>query len=203
MCTIHSAPGNEGKEDLLQRFRTALQQPDFDSRLQTALRERFDEYLVGVAGPQPSALAPEKRDAIQDELLKPGRILCDCPSPRTGSTERFRLAMEPKRRLQNYANRAEIAERVSEVWEQVNYRLMAIASKGRVYCHPGRSRCSNVRDRPGRHSTFTRANPRTVEPGPEDRSLHNGSPWRDAGHQLGGCRRICTHHSASRLRCLC
>src|SRR5207302_2442817 len=59
------------------------------------------------------------------------------PPLRTGSHEKLRFAVEPKRQLQNYAKRDEIGERVSEVWQQVFFPLMEIASKGRVYCHPG------------------------------------------------------------------
>ena len=32
--------------------------------------------------------------------------------------------------------RVSVGDRVSEVWQQVFFKLMEIASKGRVYCHP-------------------------------------------------------------------
>ena len=70
------------------------------------------------------------------ELEKPGRILADAPPSRTGSHEKLRFAVEPKRQLQNYETRVELGETVSEVWQQVFFKLMEIASKGRVYCHP-------------------------------------------------------------------
>jgi hypothetical protein len=38
---------------------------------------------------------------------------------------------------QNYLTRIDVGDRVSEVWQQVFFKLMAIASKGRVFCHPG------------------------------------------------------------------
>lgn len=135
LLTVHNAPGADG-DDFLQRFRNAHSKPRFDELLQSEIRERFDQYQVGIQGPQPSALAPQSVASAQAELHKPGRILTDCPSPRTGSKERLRFALEPKRRLQNYSSGVAVAERVSEVWQQVSTRLMAIASKGRVYCHP-------------------------------------------------------------------
>ena len=135
LLTVHNAPDVSG-DDFLQRFRNAHSKPRFDELLQKEIRERFDQFQVGIQGPQPSSLAPHSVAIAQAELLKPGRVLTDCPSPRTGSRERLRFALEPKRRLQNYSSRVAVAERVSEVWQQVSTRLMAIASKGRVYCHP-------------------------------------------------------------------
>lgn len=136
LLTIHSYPEEEGMPPLLQRFRDVHRNPAFDAGLQEEIRRRFDDYRTGVSGPQPSTLANERVDPVLDELAKPGRILSDCPPPRAGSHEKLRFALEPKRRLQNYASRVEVGERVSEVWQQVSFRLMEIASKGRVYCHP-------------------------------------------------------------------
>jgi hypothetical protein len=50
--------------------------------------------------------------------------------------QKLRFALEPKRLMQNYSSRVELGEHVSEVWQQVYFRLMDIASKGRIYCHP-------------------------------------------------------------------
>lgn len=136
LLTLHSHHEEEGKLPLLQRFRNAHRQEGFDAALQEEVAKRLEAYLTGIAGPQPSVLSPERRDPVLAELAKPGRILSDCPSPRLGSQEKLRFAPEPKRRLQNYVSRVEVGERVSEVWQQVYYRLMEIASKGRVYCHP-------------------------------------------------------------------
>jgi HD superfamily phosphohydrolase len=136
LVTVHNYQEEEGRPPLLQRFREVHRRPDFDKTLQDEIRRRFDQYMATLQGPQPSVLAPERSDAVAEELKKPGRILSDCPSPRGGSYERLRFALEPKRRLQNYASRVEVGERVSEVWQNVHFRLMEIASKGRVYCHP-------------------------------------------------------------------
>lgn len=136
LVTVHSYHEEEGRPPLLQRFREVHRRPEFDRMLQDEIRRRFEQYMATLQGPQPSVLAPERSNAVAEELKKPGRILSDCPSPRAGSSERLRFALEPKRRLQNYASRVEVGERVSEVWQEVHFRLMEIASKGRVYCHP-------------------------------------------------------------------
>ncbi len=69
-------------------------------------------------------------------LQKPDRILCDCPNPPYGTKEKLRFLPEPERLQRNYLTRVEVGERVSEVWQQVYFKLMGIASKGRVYCDP-------------------------------------------------------------------
>ncbi len=136
LLTIHSHHEEEGKTPFLQSFRNAHRNSGFDSELQEEIRRRLDDYLAGVAGPQSSALASDRADPVLTELRKPGRVLSDCPPPRAGSREKLRFALEPKRRLRNYDSRVEVGERVSEVWQQVFFKLMEIASKARVYCHP-------------------------------------------------------------------
>jgi HD superfamily phosphohydrolase len=136
LVTVHSHPELDGSTSLLSRFRNLHHRHDFDSELQAEIKKRFEAFKTAAVGPQPTVLTEQNTDWVLEELDKPGRILCDCPTPRTGSQEKLRFAIEPKRRLQNYAIRVEVGERVSEVWQQVYSRLMDIASKGRVYCHP-------------------------------------------------------------------
>ncbi len=48
----------------------------------------------------------------------------------------LRFIPEPQRLQKNFKARLNASERVSEVWQQVHFNLMNIASKGRVFCHP-------------------------------------------------------------------
>ena len=83
-------------------------------------------------------MAPEKTDKCVEILSTPKKIICDCPEPVYGASEKDKLRFipEPQRLQKNYFIRANIGERVSEVWREVYFKLMNIASKGRIFCHP-------------------------------------------------------------------
>ncbi len=137
VLTVHSEfRGEEGRQSLLEQFRATAHQEGFSAALQKKLRAKLDQHLSQISGPQASSLAPERKNRALEVLDEPGTVLCDCPSPPYGSREKLRIIPEPGRMLRNYMSRVSVGERVSEVWQQVFFRLMEIASKGRVYCHP-------------------------------------------------------------------
>jgi hypothetical protein len=120
----------------LARFRSAHRRPGFADAVREQIRNMLDNRFQRLEGPQPTVLAEPRRDAVLELLNRPGTIICDAPAPVAGSSHKLRFMPEPKRVLQNYATRAEVSERVSEVWQEVYFKLMNIAAKGRVYCHP-------------------------------------------------------------------
>jgi phosphohydrolase domain-containing protein len=137
VLTVHSEFKNEeGKEPLLGLFREAVKREGFNSALQERLRAKLGQHLAQVSGPQASSLAPGRRNKVLEVLGEPSMVLCDCPRPPYGTREKLRFIPEPDRVLRNYMTRVSIGDRVSEVWQQVFFKLMQIASKGRVFCHP-------------------------------------------------------------------
>jgi HD superfamily phosphohydrolase len=137
VLTIHHYEPPGGQQSLCQQFQARGSNGELDEPLQSEIRDRFSDFLKRHQGPMPTVLAGEKQqDRILDELRKPGRILTDCPRPRIGSDQTLWFVLEPKRLLQSYTSRLRQAERVSELWNDVYSRLMGIASKARVYCHP-------------------------------------------------------------------
>jgi len=131
-----SAPDASGQKPFLDHFREACGKPDFNDAVQKRIRGLLETHLGQVEGPAASALAPSRRDEALRILEEPGKILCDCPEAPYGSNEKLRFIPEPQRLQHNYLPRADVGERVSEVWEQVFFRLMNIAAKGRVFCDP-------------------------------------------------------------------
>lgn len=136
LVTIHNEPEASGRQSLVDRFREVSAKSGFNAELQVRIRTQLEAHVALVEGPAASALAPERANEVIDILSKPGRILCDCPSPPYGSNETLRFIPEPQRLQRNYFSRVEVGERVSEVWQQVFFRLMNIAAKGRVFCDP-------------------------------------------------------------------
>jgi hypothetical protein len=137
ILTIHSYPSpEEGKKSLLERFKNVYKETGFQDKLQEKIKEKFENYLYSTEFLRVSLLAPDKTDKTVEILSTPKKIICDCPEPNYGTSENLRFVPEPQRLQRNYFTRATIGERVSEVWNQVYFRLMNIASKGRVFCHP-------------------------------------------------------------------
>ena len=138
LVTIYreSAPDASGQRPFLDRFREACSKPEFNDAVQKRIRKLLNTHLGQIEGPAASALAPARRDESLALLEEPGKILCDCPEAPYGSNEKLRFIPEPHRLQHNYLSRVEVGERVSEVWEQVFFRLMNIAAKGRVFCDP-------------------------------------------------------------------
>ena len=102
-------------------------------------RYGIQEYNVStrlLRGMDISLLAPTITDKAIEILTLPKKIICDCPEPVHGTSDILRFIPEPQRLQKNYFRRVKAGERVSEVWKQVYFKLMDIASKGRIFCHP-------------------------------------------------------------------
>jgi HD superfamily phosphohydrolase/tRNA A-37 threonylcarbamoyl transferase component Bud32 len=139
ILTIHSevASHGEGRESLLDKFRSRHRRAGFQEALQKEIKDTLDNFIAGTApSSRVSLLAPERTNHVSELLTKGKRIICDCPRPVYGASEMLRFIPEPERLQKNYQARVATGERISEVWEQVYFRLMNIASKGRVFCHP-------------------------------------------------------------------
>jgi len=140
ILTIHSEPSKEenGKTTLLDRFRSASNKLRFQEILQSEIRKAFQSFLDESESRRESLLSHSKMDFALEMLEKPKTILCDCPDPSSvyGTTDKLRFIFEPKRLHHNYFIRSETGERISEVWNQVYFRLMNIVAKGRIFCHP-------------------------------------------------------------------
>ncbi len=135
VLTIHSYPSSDGKS-LLTRFRNVFQKQDFQNILQEKIKKEFENHLTHIRSPKVSLLSPEITDKALKILSTPDKIICDCPKPSHGTKDKLRFIPEPQRLQKNYYIRASAGERVSEVWNQVYFKMMNIASKGRVFCHP-------------------------------------------------------------------
>lgn len=137
ILTIHTGkPAEEGKKSLWERFQSGLKTTGFEIRLQKEILNKYKNFIGQITHSRVSLLSPEITDKTILELEKGNKILCDCPEPSYGAKESLRFVPEPERHLKNYSSRMEIGDRVSEVWYQVHFKLMNIASKGRVFCHP-------------------------------------------------------------------
>jgi len=138
ILTIHnySLPELEkGKKSLLEKFRDVYKSTGFQEKYQKKIKEAFENKLSGNL-PKVSKLSPENRDKTIEMLTTPKKIICDCPSLNYGTSDKLRFISEPQRLQQNYFTRGTTGERVSEVWNEIYFKLMNIASKGRVFCHP-------------------------------------------------------------------
>lgn len=145
ILTIHSYPSNgngeeEEKEKFIDKFRTESEKNDFQVKLQDKIFKEFLNITTSIIKPKTSMLSNERIEKVSYILSQPKTILCDCPKLVPGAKEKLRFIPEPKKIFRNYFIRSEVGESVSEVWNTVFYRLMNIASKGRIYCHP------NIRD---------------------------------------------------------
>ena len=121
----------------MQKFRDSHRRAGFQKALQKEIKDTFENFIAATApSNRVSLLAPEMTNSVSLHLTKPKRIICDCPKPVYGASESLRFIPELERLQKNYQARVATGERISEVWEQVYFRLMNIASKGRVYCHP-------------------------------------------------------------------
>lgn len=138
--TIHSYKQNseeEGKPAFIDTFRRVHLRSDFSKKLQKNILYTFNEFLDHLdPEAKVSLMAPERINSVSEILSLPNKILCDCPEPEVGTVEKLRFIPEPQRIQKNYFIRTDIGERVSEVWQQVYFKLINIASKGRIFCHP-------------------------------------------------------------------
>ena len=137
ILTIHSYPSpEEGKKSLLVRFRGVSNMVNFQKKLQEKIKEKYIDFISTTAASKVSLLAPDVTNKAVEILSEPKKIIFDCPEPVHGTSDILRFIPEPQRLQKNYFRRVKAGERVSEVWKQVYFKLMDIASKGRIFCHP-------------------------------------------------------------------
>ncbi|MDD5224085.1 MAG: protein kinase [bacterium] len=137
ILTIHNEnPEEEEKESLIIKFRNLIKESSFQIALQNKIKEAFENFVSGTSYRKVSMLAVENTSLVLDILNTPKAIICDCPEPVYGAKQKLRFIPEPERLHKNYLIRVKTGERVSEVWNKVFFRLMNIASKGRVFCNP-------------------------------------------------------------------
>lgn len=133
ICTIHEGSGSRIQ---IEDFRNATRKPGFDETLRKILRARFESRLTTRQGPGASLLTPDRSGPALEILSRQRTILCDAPRPSIGSHNQLLFVPEPQRLERNHSERHRSGERVSAVWNDVHARLMSIAAKGRVFCHP-------------------------------------------------------------------
>ena len=141
IITIHESggdPDGSGKKSLLQVFRQVHKRAGFQEELQRRFKVALSHYLDSTTqASRLSILTPERTDKTIEMLSKESSIICDAPEPSYGTKDQLlRIMPEPERLHKNYFSRVDAGMRVSEVWNQVYFRLMNIAAKGRVFCHP-------------------------------------------------------------------
>jgi hypothetical protein len=127
----------EGRESKLDSFRLATGKPKFAERLQENIKESFVAKTSAIKGQSKfSQLGETDVDRTVELLEKAGTILVDAPPPSFGGGRSLRVLPEPQRLQRNYLTRVETGQRISSVWSKVHHRLMRVASKGRIFCHP-------------------------------------------------------------------
>ena len=139
ILTVHyEGEAGEVKKQFLHEFRDASKKKGFDKVLQDSIKKTYENFLLHTGQPKISLLSPEITERTLQLLSdEPNQILCDVPRPSFGAEdEMLQFIPEPERLQKNYYTRQEAGARVSEVWQQVHFRLMQIAAKGRVFCNP-------------------------------------------------------------------
>jgi len=137
ILTVHDdKTEEEGKESILELFRSACNRPNFATTLHQKIYDKFITITASSNRSTTSLLASERVDRVKEILADTASILVDIPTPSYGSARPLTVVPEPKRLERNYLTRMDTGERISEVWKQVHHRLMRIASKGRIFCHP-------------------------------------------------------------------
>jgi HD superfamily phosphohydrolase len=136
--SLHDDMGyEEGRESKLELFRNASTRPEFLKKLQVNITDSFVTKVSAVKGQSKfSQLGENEVDRTVERLGLPGAILVDAPAPSFGSARSLRILPEPQRLQRNYLTRVETGQRISAVWSKVHHRLMRVASKGRIFCHP-------------------------------------------------------------------
>lgn len=127
----------EGRESRLDAFRHATGNIRFAERLQKNIKESFVAKASAIKGQSKfSQLGETDVDRTVELLERTGIILVDAPPPSFGGGRSLRILPEPQRLQRNYLTRVEMGQRISSVWSKVHHRLMRVASKGRLFCHP-------------------------------------------------------------------
>lgn len=139
IVTFHEdRPFFEGQDTPIEKFRGALSKATYRQALCDKIREIYTQHEAALSGRSSKSilLTEGNLSRVRQVLLSDGSLLLDAPRPVPGSTNPLKVLPEPERLQRNYSTRMEAAQRMSEVWEQFHYRLMKVAAKARIYCHP-------------------------------------------------------------------
>lgn len=137
ILTVHDerllSETGESTWEKLQRVRSRRK---FQNELRETILREFASFVSSGSYSKVSLLAEERTDCTMDILQKDNSILIDIPDPSYGTEKSLRIIPEPQRLQRNYLTRIDTGERISEVWSEVHHKLMRIAAKSRVFCHP-------------------------------------------------------------------
>lgn len=140
ILTVHHNTKNDIDREILPKFQELVKNKrnELNSKLQKILVEKYSEVITRMDDRNKvSSLSPNITNKTLELLKEPNMIICDAPEPSfgmKGKTPRF--IPEPQRLQFKYKKRIEVGNIVSEVWEKEYFKLMEIAAKGRIYCHP-------------------------------------------------------------------
>ena len=140
ILTIHHNTKGQNDRIIIDDFRDAINnnRKQFNEKLQAIIKEKYMN-IISAMDPQlkVSTLSRDITDRTLLMLEKPNMIICDAPKPSLGINGKApRLIPEPQRLQHNYINRRDVGNMVSFVWEDIYLKLMNIAAKGRIFCHP-------------------------------------------------------------------
>ena len=136
IATIHDdQEPPAGRRSFIQEFRVAHKKAGFNEALRNKIMDSFIDYTRNRVTDN-SYFQMDDKDKIIQLLSKPYSILSDCPDPSYGGTELLNIIPEPQRLYKNYFSRVHTGETASTVWNNIYFKLMNIAAKARVFCHP-------------------------------------------------------------------
>ena len=135
IVTIHDDEPRKGKDTFVESFRKAHNKKGFNALLCKTLIEVFLETTKN-AITQNTYTNTDSIDKTLSLLQTPNAILTDCPEPSYGGKDVLSIIPEPQRLYKNYFSRVKTGEKVSTVWNEIYFKLMNVAAKGRIFCHP-------------------------------------------------------------------
>lgn len=137
ILTIHDErlPDEPGEStwEKLQRVRDRRKLQD---ELHEKIKTEFISFISSGSYSKVSLLAKDKTDLTMTILEKENTILVDIPDPSYGAEKSLKIMPEPQRLQRNYETRLDTSQRISEVWAGIHHKLMRIAAKSRIFCHP-------------------------------------------------------------------
>lgn len=137
ILTIHDERlPNEPGESTWEKLQRVRDRRKLQDELHDTIQREFANFLSSRNYSKVSLLAEDKTDFTMAILQKDNSILIDIPDPSYGAEKSLKIIPEPQRLQRNYLTRINTGQRISEVWVQVHHKLMRIAAKSRVFCHP-------------------------------------------------------------------
>lgn len=135
--TIHFKPGDKSRPKLLITLRRVSRKPSFSELVRKHLLEALRNYKAQQE-PITTALSAKSKEKALLILAQPLSILCDFPKPVYGFDEKkeINIIAEPQRLQYDYSRMEEINQRISNVFNDMHFKLMEMTAKGRIFCHP-------------------------------------------------------------------